>query len=312
MRTTCRRLRCSRRSRSRGTTDDLADPSPDRGRPAPADRPMPDQELRCAELVGERIRCGRTTSCETARRDSRGPLRSARLPRRGCVRDRDRRDARPQCAPQQLAGAHDRARGRRARRRLLLRVAARQPARRGDPAGDVAAAPAGRRDRQRGGAAPDRRDPARPDQPAWTDDRRSHRHAADRLQRLDHRRHARARDRDDRSAPRRRGADAAPPGNPAPRARRASARAQRPRDRRRARGRAGADRGGAPRPAPDHVRRPVGAAACGRHDAGRGRADLRDRRALGALPPLRPARRPSSPCCWSQRSRTGLPGRSPR
>ena len=196
-----------------------APPSPDRGRPPPPDRPMRRQASR-DERDGERTRFGRPTAGETTRRNSRCPLRGAGLPARSRTGRRHRGDARPQCASEQLAGAHDGARGRRPRRRLLVRVAARQPARAGDAARHLAPAAARRRHRKRGRGAQDRRRAPRADRSSRTFDRHARRVAADRLDGHDHRRGARARHRHDRAAARRRGSDAAPPGGAAAHARR--------------------------------------------------------------------------------------------
>ena len=115
-----------------------------------------------------------------------------------------------------LAGAHDRARRRRPRRRLVVRVAAREPARAGDPARDLAAAAARGRDRRRGRAAPDRRRSAtRGSTCAGRTIGTLPRVAADHLDGHDHRRRPRPRDGDDSAAARRRGADAAAPGDAA-------------------------------------------------------------------------------------------------
>ena len=94
-----------------------------------------------------------------------------------------------------------------------LRVAPRQPARRGDAARHLAPAAARRRDRERRRAAQDRRQPPRPDRRQRPLDRRPRRIAADLLDRHDHRRPACARDRDDRAAARGRGPDASSPGD---------------------------------------------------------------------------------------------------
>ena len=125
--------------------------------------------------------------------------------------------SRPKRAQQHVARAFGRPRGWCPGRRIILRVAAHEPAHRGHADGHVAVAPARDRAARRPGAAPDRRRSPCPHRPRHPVDRIASRRTADRLDCQHHRRSSPPCHRLARDPARRQGRDVAAASDPLPR-----------------------------------------------------------------------------------------------